>query len=85
MQHLSVTCDRSVVYSRFTSPIKWPSIFSINIAESGVKYHDPNPVLNAHDMLYMFRDLLKSAGNDLNAQYMHYILQAIFGFFLIDL
>jgi hypothetical protein len=36
-------------------------------------------------MLYMFRDLFKSAGNDINAQYMHYILQAIIGFFLIDL
>jgi hypothetical protein len=44
-QRLSVTCDRSVVFSRYSSFLhqsNWPPQDSWNIVEGGVKYHKPN-------------------------------------------
>ena len=43
---LSVTCCRSVVfsgYSGFFHQQNWPSRYSWNIFESGVKHHNPKP------------------------------------------
>ena len=43
---LSMTCDRSVVfsgYSRFPPPVKWPPRYNWNILESGVKHHNTTP------------------------------------------
>jgi hypothetical protein len=43
---LSVTCDRSVVFSRYSgflhqsNRLPW---YSLNIVENGIKHHNPNP------------------------------------------
>jgi hypothetical protein len=42
---LSVTCDRSVVfsgYSGFLHQENWPSRYNWNIVESGIKHHKPS-------------------------------------------
>jgi hypothetical protein len=41
---LSVTCDRSVVFSSYSSFLhqwNWPPRYSCNIIESGIKHHKP--------------------------------------------
>ena len=41
---LSVTCARSVVFSRYSSFLhqyNWPPWYDWNIAESGIKHHNP--------------------------------------------
>ena len=41
---LSVTCDRSVVfsgYSGFLPQLNWPPLTNWNIVESGIKHHNP--------------------------------------------
>jgi len=41
-----VTCDRSVVFYRYSSFLhqqNWPPQYNRNIIESGIKYHNPNP------------------------------------------
>jgi len=47
MNGLSVTYDRSVVFSGYSSFFQWnwPPRYSLNIVESGVKHHQPNPIL----------------------------------------
>ena len=40
---LSVTCDRSVIFSRY-SKIKLMATINWNIVESDVKHHNPNPI-----------------------------------------
>jgi hypothetical protein len=43
---LSVTCDRSVVFSEYSSFLNqqnWPPRYNWNIVESGAKHHNPNP------------------------------------------
>ena len=43
---LSVTCDRLVVfsgYSSFAHQKNWPPQYNWNIVESGIKHHNPNP------------------------------------------
>jgi hypothetical protein len=47
--NLSVTCDRSVVfsgYSGFFHQWNWPPRYNWNIVESGVKHHKPKPNIN---------------------------------------
>ena len=42
---MSVTCDRSVVFSGssgFLHQYNWPPLYNWNIVESGVKHHKPN-------------------------------------------
>ena len=48
---MSVTCDRSVVfsgYSGFLHQYTWPSRYKWNIVESCIKYHKPNLDLYSH-------------------------------------
>ena len=39
MMSLSVTCDRSVVFSSFIHQYNWPPRYNWNIVESGMKHH----------------------------------------------
>ena len=46
---LSVTCDRSMVFSGFSCFLhqqSWPPRYNLNIVDSGVKHHSPNLTLN---------------------------------------
>ena len=43
---MSVTCGRSVVFSRhsgFLHQWNWPTRYNWNIVQSGIKHHNPNP------------------------------------------
>ena len=45
---MSVTCDRSVVFSGLLHQLNWPPQYSWNIVESGVRHHNPNTVHIKH-------------------------------------
>jgi hypothetical protein len=56
-QSVSVTCDRSVVFSGFLHQLNWPPRYNWNIVESGIKHHKPNqPII----MYLQERDTLKT-------------------------
>jgi hypothetical protein len=40
---LSVTCDRSVVFSGFLHQLNWPPQYDWNIVESSVRHHNSHP------------------------------------------
>ena len=45
---MSVTCDRSMVFSRYSGFLhqeNWPPRYCWNIVESGVKHQNPNPLI----------------------------------------
>jgi hypothetical protein len=47
----SVTCDRSVVFSGYSSFLhqqNWPPRYNWNIVESGIKHHKPKPQFQKH-------------------------------------
>ena len=55
---LSVTCDKSVVFSGFLHQQNWPPWYHWNIVQSGVKHHKPNQTCIVGDTLIEISDLL---------------------------
>ena len=43
---MSVSCNRSVVFSSLLHQLNWPAQYNWNIVESGINHHNPSPPMS---------------------------------------